>query len=82
MRRLGGDRALAIARKETRELLRDPAYLGLAVVVPLLVFGPGVRPVSLGERSTFADAGQTSAEVLGVGPLATGTSFLAEVWGG
>ena len=32
-----GDRALAIARKETRELLRDPAYLGLAVVVPVLL---------------------------------------------
>ncbi len=31
------DRALAIARKETRQLLRDPAYLGLAVVVPLLL---------------------------------------------
>ena len=37
MRRLAGDRALAIARKETRELLRDPAYLGLAVVVPVLL---------------------------------------------
>lgn len=37
MRRLGLDRALAIARKETRQLLRDPAYLGLAVVVPLLL---------------------------------------------
>ena len=37
MRRLPGDRALAIARKESRELLRDPAYLGLAVVVPLLL---------------------------------------------
>jgi ABC-2 type transport system permease protein len=32
-----GDRALAIARKEVRQLLRDPAYLGLAVVVPLLL---------------------------------------------
>jgi len=32
-----GDRALAIARKEARLLLRDPAYLGLAVVVPLLL---------------------------------------------
>jgi ABC-2 type transport system permease protein len=31
------DRTLAIARKETRQLLRDPAYLGLAVVVPLLL---------------------------------------------
>ena len=37
MRRLPGDRALAIARKETRQLLRDPAYLGLAIVVPLLL---------------------------------------------
>jgi ABC-2 type transport system permease protein len=32
-----GDRLLAIARKETRQLLRDPAYLGLAVAVPLLI---------------------------------------------
>lgn len=32
-----GDRILAIARKETRQLLRDPAYLGLAFVVPLLL---------------------------------------------
>ena len=32
-----GDRALAIARKEARQLLRDPAYLGLAIVVPLLL---------------------------------------------
>ncbi|HSE93632.1 MAG TPA: ABC transporter permease [Methylomirabilota bacterium] len=31
------DRTLAIARKEARELLRDPAYLGLAFVVPLLL---------------------------------------------
>jgi ABC-2 type transport system permease protein len=37
VRRLPGDRALAIARKEARELLRDPAYLGLAVVVPVLL---------------------------------------------
>ena len=32
-----GDRVLAIARKETRQLLRDPVYLGLAFVVPLLL---------------------------------------------
>jgi ABC-2 type transport system permease protein len=31
-----GDRVLAIARKETRLLLRDPVYLGLAFGVPLL----------------------------------------------
>jgi phosphopentomutase len=47
--------------------------------VPLLVAGPSVRPVALGERATFADLGQTAAELFGVGPLASGTSFLREV---
>jgi len=32
-----GDRILAIARKETRQLLRDPVYLGLAFAVPLML---------------------------------------------
>ena len=32
--------------------------------------------VDLGTRATFADLGQTLAEVFGVGPLAHGTSFL------
>jgi phosphopentomutase len=47
--------------------------------VPVLVCGPRVRPVALGERSTFADMGATVAEYFGVGPLAAGTSFLREV---
>jgi phosphopentomutase len=47
--------------------------------VPLLVCGPRVRPVALGERATFADLGQTAAEFFGVGPLAVGESFLREV---
>jgi len=34
---LAGDRIVAIARKETRQLLRDPVYLGLAFVVPLML---------------------------------------------
>ena len=49
-------------------------------VVPLLVYGPRVRPVALGRRSTFADIGQTVAEFLGAEPQAAGTSFLSEVW--
>jgi phosphopentomutase len=49
-------------------------------VVPLLVTGPRVRPVGLGRRRTMADIGQTVAEFLRVAPLATGTSFLSEVW--
>ena len=48
--------------------------------VPVLVVGPSVRPVPLGERATFADVGQTVAEFLGLPPLPAGTSFLEEVW--
>ena len=48
--------------------------------VPLLVYGPRVRPVHLGERATFADIGQTVAEFLGAAPLESGTSFLGDVW--
>ena len=44
--------------------------------VPLLAFGPAVRPAALGVRPTFADLGQTIAAGLGVPPLAHGTSFL------
>jgi phosphopentomutase len=50
--------------------------------VPVLVYGRRVRAVSVGERRTFADVGQTVAEFLGVAPLAAGTSFLREVWSG
>ncbi|HEU5218341.1 MAG TPA: phosphopentomutase [Gemmatimonadales bacterium] len=49
--------------------------------VPVLVYGPRVRAVSVGERRTFADIGATVAEFLGVAPLAAGRSFLGEVWG-
>lgn len=48
--------------------------------VPLLVYGPRVRPVPLGTRATFADIGQTIAEFLGAAPLLAGVSFLDEVW--
>ena len=48
--------------------------------VPLLVTGRQVRAgADLGTRRTFADLGQTLAEVFGVGPLAHGTSFLDEI---
>ena len=35
--------------------------------------------VDLGTRDTFADLGQTVADVFGVGPLRHGTSFLKSV---
>jgi len=50
--------------------------------VPLLVYGPRVKPVPLGERPTFADIGQTVADFLGAAPLDSGRSFLAEIWNG
>jgi phosphopentomutase len=49
--------------------------------VPLLVYGPRVLPVALGERASFADLGQTAAEYFGVAPLAAGKSFLKDVMG-
>ena len=48
--------------------------------VPLMLAGAGVRPgTDLGTRQTFADLGQTIAEVFGVGPLPHGTSVLSEI---
>jgi phosphopentomutase len=48
--------------------------------VPLLVTGAHVRSgADLGTRQTFADLGQTLAEMFGVGRLAHGTSFLREI---
>ena len=49
-------------------------------IVPVLVAGPRVRPVSIGRRRSFADIGQTVAAFLGVDPLPAGVSFLHEVW--
>ena len=48
--------------------------------VPLVVTGPRVRHgVDLGTRLTFADVGQTLADVFGVGALTHGTSVLPAV---
>jgi phosphopentomutase len=48
--------------------------------VPLLATGAHVRHgADLGTRRTFADVGQTLAEIFGVGRLANGTSFLKEL---
>ena len=48
--------------------------------VPLFAIGPHVTPnVDLGTRRTFADVGQTLAELFDVGPLAHGVSFLHQL---
>ncbi len=46
--------------------------------VPILVIGPGVSPVSLGVRDTYADIGATVAEYFSLEPT-VGDSFLSEV---
>jgi phosphopentomutase len=48
--------------------------------VPLFAAGPHVRGgVDLGTRGTFADVGQTLAEIFDVGRLSHGTSFLRDI---
>ena len=48
--------------------------------VPLFVVGERVRPATdLGTRTTFADLGQTIAELFGVGKLPHGKSFLSDI---
>ena len=48
--------------------------------VPVLLHGGRVRAgADIGTRPTYADLGQTLAEVFGVGRLAHGTSFLAQI---
>ncbi|UCF39979.1 MAG: phosphopentomutase [Gemmatimonadota bacterium] len=46
--------------------------------VPVLVAGPRVEPVALGERETFADLGATVAEYFSV-EVDAGSSFLGQV---
>ncbi len=55
----------------------DPTWRGADHTreqVPVLMFGPSVRPASHGLRRSFADIGETVAQILGVeaGPHGTG----------
>jgi phosphopentomutase len=48
--------------------------------VPLLIWGERInRNVDLGTRDTFADCGQTVADLMGVGPLKFGRSFKKDI---
>jgi phosphopentomutase len=51
--------------------------------VPLLVAGAATKAgIDLGTRQTFADVGQTIADIFDLAPTKVGTSFLAEVLAG
>jgi phosphopentomutase len=57
----------------------DPTWRGTDHTrehVPILVFGPGLEPGSVGRRETFADIGESVAAHLGLAPGRDGKSFL------
>ena len=56
----------------------DPTFRGTDHTreqVPVLMFGKNIRPRNLGQRDTYADLGQTAADILNIPPLSSGTSF-------
>jgi phosphopentomutase len=58
----------------------DPTWRGTDHTrerVPILVAGPGVQPIDLGVRDTFADIGQTLARHFALAPLPHGRALLA-----
>ena len=44
--------------------------------IPVLIYGPGIKPGFLGARDTFADIGQTVAEYFGLSDMEYGKSML------
>ncbi|EKT55384.1 phosphopentomutase [Providencia burhodogranariea] len=44
--------------------------------IPVLIYGPKVKPGSLGHRETFADIGQTVAKYFDLSPMEYGTPML------
>lgn len=46
--------------------------------VPVIAFGPGIKPKFIGRRDSFADMGQSIADCLGITPLSRGVSFLSD----
>ncbi len=57
----------------------DPTWPGsdhTREYIPVLAYGAGLQPGSLGRRETFADIGQTIATHLGLPAMDYGTSFL------
>ena len=64
----------------------DPTYAAhtdhTREYVPLLIYGEKIKKhVDLGIRSTFADCGQSIADILGAGKLNHGNSFKREIYG-
>ncbi|WGL97844.1 phosphopentomutase [Arsenophonus sp. aPb] len=43
--------------------------------IPILIYGPKIKPGALGHRQTFADIGQTIAQYFGLSPMAYGKTL-------
>ncbi|MTD27476.1 phosphopentomutase [Erwinia sorbitola] len=57
----------------------DPSWPGTDHTrehIPVLIYGPGVKPGDYGYRDTFADIGQTVASYFGLSPMEYGKSIL------
>lgn len=57
----------------------DPSWKGTEHTrehIPILIYGPNVKPGSLGYRTTFADIGQTIAKYFGLSSMDYGKSML------
>jgi len=60
----------------------DPTWPGndhTREYVPMLAYSHKMASVNLGERSTFADLGQTLADMFALEPMDYGTSFYSEI---
>ena len=60
----------------------DPTWQGTdhtREYVPVLAYTPGMTPVNLGKRETFADIGQTLATWFSLAPLEYGNSFKSQL---
>ena len=60
----------------------DPTWPGsehTREYVPMLAYHHNIASIDLGERATFADLGQTIAELFQLDKMDYGTSFLAEL---
>lgn len=60
----------------------DPTWHGndhTREYVPVIAFHKKIRSVNIGERSTFADIGQTIAELFSLEKMPYGTSFLSDL---